>query len=183
MQDSRQPVNSAEPGQGVTTACPLPRPHRPRWATGIGIVSTVLAGLGLAGYGVVNIYVTVMLVSFDRLGQSQSGLVQIGLMVTAPLLPAGLLLWGGIALLRRRPRGRRLHLIYGFARLALLLGQVGLLLSNLGSRPPWEPFVILGVYVFVTASYPALVLTWFLRRPIREQVRQWRPTDLAGRIT
>lgn len=151
------------------------RPPRPKWAVVLGIISIVMASLGLLANGIstgVGIWGVL---------QDDAPMLLVLLQAGLPLLVSVWLLTAGILLLRGRRRGAWMHVAYGISRLVLLLLQVGAMLYlTLGAMAalnnPLPRYIMLatgGVALAVLALYPAFVLAWFLRRSIRHEVRQW----------
>jgi hypothetical protein len=89
-----------------------------------------------------------------------------------------LLLVAGISLLRRRPSGRPLHLIYaGVTVIVTIVGTVVMVLMiNTDSMPAaGRTGMMIGVVsgVFFGSAYPVFLLIWFLRPRIRDEVAFW----------
>ncbi|MDY7009556.1 MAG: hypothetical protein SVV80_02240 [Planctomycetota bacterium] len=93
-----------------------------------------------------------------------------------------LLLVAGISLLRRRPAGRPLHLIY--AGVTIIMAVVGIVamvsMINTDSIPVEMRTVIITSAVFgilFGSAYPVFLLIWFLRPGIRNEVASWPRTQ------
>jgi len=91
---------------------------------------------------------------------------------------AVLLLVAGISILRRRPSGRTLHLIY--AGVAMVMCIVGVLITasmfNASSIPPEvRAGMMIGMVfgVLFGSAYPIFLLVLFLRAKIRDEVASW----------
>jgi multisubunit Na+/H+ antiporter MnhG subunit len=91
-----------------------------------------------------------------------------------------LLFLGGLGLIRRRPWGRRLHLVYAWVTVGLIGAYAGMWLFSLAtcapegrnaiaetawhSISPWLPHLL----------YPTVLIIWFLRPRIKQQVQEWQ---------
>jgi len=156
-----------------------------RWPLVIGILSIVLASLGI-----VCTPVSVVMNQFNPQSQRMMagmppwfGTYQIVSGVVGVCV-AILLLVAGIQTLRRQPSGRTLHITYG--ALAMLLAIVGLTLSVMiftqaHVEPPVRQFslAIMPCTAVMVFAYPVFLLVWFLRPKIAKEVAGWRGTHVA----
>lgn len=112
MDDSLNAPTQTEPPSGAVAA------STSGWATGLGIVLLVYAGLGI----LVNAVGIAMLVFSEQAREAAGGMNPVNLAVGGVAILLGLLLaLGAIALLRRRRFGVKVTLTWAAARLALLL--------------------------------------------------------------
>ena len=79
------------------------------------------------------------------------------------LIPAFLLLSGGIAMLRRKPKARSLHLAYAWVTMIFVIP--GIVYAGPQGQRFWDSLLPL--------IYPVFILIWFYRKNIRQQARQW----------
>jgi hypothetical protein len=170
---------------------PPPYPQRPSsWPKVIGIISIVLAGLGLictpiglatrqaagpagaeAMAGAPAWYATYQVVS-----------------ALAGIVVAALLLVAGILLCKRRPAGRTMHIAYAILNIVVAVGNVIAAVtaaSNIDTGPNeaalFVPVLIGGMVVglVIGLAYPVFLLVWFTRTKVRDEVAAWT----AGRTT
>jgi hypothetical protein len=168
---------------------PLPAREPPVWPVVIAVYSMVAAGyaaLELVGRIVFNFSMLYRVASQGLSGGLPAGynlylLADLGRLLLAPLCLAA-----GRALYKRHVLGPTLHVIWGV--LAALLGVAafvgGMVISTnslritqlrtmLGSIAP------LSCGLVANAAYPAFVVVWFSRRPVRRQMAGWRATAPA----
>ena len=184
---------------------PASAPRRSAWPTAIGVISIVLGGLGLV---CISVSVTWNAMQFrmpNQMAQEMpfvmpdwfltyqtvAGLLQMVVSI--------LLLVAGILLLRRRPAAGWLHLLY--AVLGLTLAIVGAIVTyhameevsasfeqseGLEDMPPFVRAMMTSqmrsgsiMGVIFAAAYPAFLLVWFLRGPIRREIASWRVAPSA----
>lgn len=189
------PPTSPHAGIGVPGLVPPTQPTMwfapplPRWPVAIGVISVVFAGMGLVGW-VVGI---ASWLAFRNVpmpgpggGMQPNPAMQMfsgpywWLDVVQSLIGGVctfLLLWAGIATLRRRPGGRPLHLWFAGLFLVYLLGFNALSLMGLnpamqrmnaqgagGMGPAMaQQFMVTGIIVNTVAlgAYPVFLLLWF----------------------
>ena len=148
--------------------------REPVWPKAIGILSIVLACLGLVAtpLNMANPMQREMLSKLPSWFSAYATFSMLaGAVITVLLLAAGILLF------KRRRAGRTLHVAYGL--IAVLLGLVGLvaLLSvDVSGLPDMMqiPFRIgaIGGWA-IGMAYPVFLLVWFFRGKIRDEVARW----------
>lgn len=174
-----------------TPFAPQPMPsQQPRagWPMPVGIISIVLAGLGLM--------CTPISLAQTWAGPGRSQVMQyfppwyFSYAVISSFVGIGqcvLLLVGGIFLLSRRPAAAILHLLYAVLGLLGALLGVFLMLSLVipyveaaGAPAVVQTTMTLSLAVGLTVgmAYPIFLLVWFSRPKIRQQIRQWREARL-----
>lgn len=157
----------------------------PAWPKVIGIISIVFASLGVGCLGCAGAGLVMQVMFADQSAEQMGGpmpdVMKPGIVQIASM-PIGLvisliLLFAGIMLIRRKPAGRTLHLVYavlnlistvvstiaGFQQLAALKNWVA---SNPDSK--WaqmsKPDMQLGIMILsvvIFAAYPIFLLVWF----------------------
>lgn len=158
---------------------------RPGWATAIGVISVVLAGLGLVctriGLAIKDVTSklapgtpTVNIEDYfpDWYGTYQTVAILVGIALSVILLA------GGVSVLRKRAAARTLHLAW--AGINLVLGVINNVISlgfmDLSSAPPGARFrAILLIIIGIPAglAYPVFLLIWFNRAKIKQQLSTW----------
>lgn len=158
---------------------------RPRWPTATGVISVVLAGLGLVctpiGLAMKNLTSklapgtpTVNIEDYlpDWYGTYQTVAILVGIALSVVLLIAG------ISALRKRAAARTLHLAWaGISIVVSVIHNVILLaFIDLSSAPPemrfaMVPGIIIGIPVGL--AYPVFLLIWFNRAKIKQQISAW----------
>lgn len=166
----------------------VPQPKRSVWPTVIGVISIILAAMGLLCgpvMTVINAYnpATQKVYEFlpDWYRTWEIGSMFVGIVFST------ILLIGGILLLKRRPAGRTLHLLC--AALSILIAMVnGLVLASVigntaGMPGPMRLGMIGGALGGSCGGliYPVFLLIWFLRGAIRQEVDGWPIQDEASR--
>lgn len=157
----------------------------PAWPKVIGIISIVFASLGLgcmgcAGAGLV-MQVMFAEQSAEQMGGPMPDVLKPGIVQLASIPIGGvislILLIAGILLLRRKPAGRTMHLVYAVLNListavSTIAGvqQLGALKAWIAANPdskwaqvtkPEMQGMIMIVSVAVFCSYPLFLLVWF----------------------
>lgn len=160
---------------------PLGPPRRPGWATAIGVISVVLAGMGL-------ICTPISLAMQDLLPKLMPGAPIIDIrdyypewygtyytiMIFVGLALAVLHLAGGITVLRKHTLARALYLTWAGANLVLTVINIVISLAfmDLSSAPRTVRIAtIIGIPVGL--AYPVFLLIWFNRAKIKQQVSAW----------
>ena len=101
-----------------------------------------------------------------------SGLLGVGFAV--------LLLIAGISLLKRRPAGRSLHLVYAIAGAAIAVANAlifTMLFGEMSGMPDAMRFAMIGGGfggACLGLAYPVFLLIWFLRGSVAREVRGWK---------
>jgi hypothetical protein len=154
-------------------------PRQPVWPKVIGIISVVLASLGL-------VCTPISLFLGMRGANAEEALkyfpdwwlAYTTVSCIVGILQAILLLAAGIVVLLKRPAGRVLHLVYAVITIVLgmassAIGATGLVTADMPA--PIKISVAVGVFIGVLVGmiYPVFLLIWFLRPRIRDQVAAW----------
>ncbi len=181
MSQPPQMPSTPQPPQQAPDPQPSQPPKRSAWPTVIGVISIVLAALGIVctpvslGMQSVNPAQKQMLRHFPDWWPTwilASSVLGVGFGV--------LLLIAGILLLKRRPAGRTLHLLYAIA--SIVMGAVGGVLTALalgealGDLPGPARAGAIGGLAGGTcggAAYPIFLLVWFFRGKVRADVAAW----------
>ena len=174
-------------GQPAPPGAPLESSRRPGWATAIGVISIVLAGIGL-----ICVPTSTLLTFFFPLAQKMLKDIlrslpdwyrqYLLLLTLIDVVVSVILLIAASALLRRRPLGRTLHLAVAVVQavvcvIATVIGAIWLtpiagsnlliaLASAIGS-------LVLGTPIGMGLPYPIFLLIWFNRAKIKQQVSAW----------
>ncbi len=160
-----------------------PPEKKPAWPIVIGIISIVLASLGLLCFplSIVSNKLNPEAVEWEKSLPDWYSTYTIVVSLFGVGMTIGLLI-GGILLIRRRAIARPLHMLYGaFGAFMCILGFVMLftvVLPSLSAAnfPPEREIIVKIVSVvgtIVGAVYPVFLLIWFSRGRIRDQVRSW----------
>lgn len=196
------------PAEYARAAPPLP-PMKPNWPTAIGIIAIVFGAFGALGgvFGLIGPQFNRLMAEMDPSqaaayeAQRQYQWWGVGLSFVA-LLVAGLLLWGGIEVLKRRPAGVARIKQWAVAKIALTLAMAGFQAvmmptifeatqqqqqQQVGTGTPamFEGFMLGIVIVTVLftflwgAALPVFMLVWFGREKTTAEVRSW--SDEPGR--
>jgi hypothetical protein len=178
----------------------------PAWPKGIGVFSIVWASLGLTcgGCGLASLAAQAPMYEWGRQQQAKAGrdpgpMPQVFLAgppefagMAVSVVGVAVLLAAGIALVRRRPAGRTLHLVYaGISILGTLMGlafavsRSGAVQAYITAHPD-DPFVrnnpmarvgsSIGVALatsLIALIYPTFIAIWFL-------LVKRRPEDMGG---
>jgi len=154
-------------------------PKQPIWPKVIGIISIVLASLGL-------ICTPISLLVSMRGANAEEALkffpdwwlAYTTVSCVVGVLQAILLLAAGIVVLLKRPAGRVLHLVYAVIAIVLgiassAIGATSILTADMPA--PIKIGAAAGVFIGVLVGmiYPVFLLIWFLRPKIRDQVAAW----------
>ncbi|MGB2819381.1 MAG: hypothetical protein WBF17_00265 [Phycisphaerae bacterium] len=157
-----------------------PPPKRSVWPTVIGIISIILAALGLICTPLMTIMNT-----FNPASQQVYEYLPDWYRTWEVVSAFGGIIWGvllliaGIGLLKRRPVARTLHLVYAVSSMvvAVINGFVLVsVLSDTGGMPAPVRVGMIGGAVGGTCGaliYPVFLLIWFLRASIAAEVRSW----------
>ncbi|MCE5276458.1 MAG: hypothetical protein ABFD92_19415 [Planctomycetaceae bacterium] len=158
---------------------PAPLPEgRAVWPTVVGIISTILASLGVLG-GIGGSLAERFTAGLDRgpsiydYAADWYGAFLTIIAVASLVLAVGLLI-GGISLLKRRPVARVLHLAYAILEIAITAvsaaGQIAAL--DFAAMPaPLRIGTIIGFASMpLGIAYPVFLIIWFNRRKIKEDV-------------
>jgi hypothetical protein len=166
----------AAPQSGIPEG---PPPIPSVWPKVIGIISIVLASLGLICTPIswlTTTFVThaheVMKVFPEWWSTYTTVSSVVGIFMALILLGAG------ITTLMRRGIGRSLHLVYGAAGILIAIGNVVVIaMTLLGAEMegPMRVAFIGGIVVGVPLGmiYPVFLIIWFLRSKIRQEVAAW----------
>ncbi len=144
------------------------------WPKVIGIISIILASLGLV-FTPLNLANPAQKEILERLPSWFSTYSTFSTLAGAVIMV--LLLAAGILLFNRRPAGRTLHVAY--ALVTVVLGLIGLMVVLFGdmSGLPDAMRILFRVGAIVGWAfgmiYPVFLLVWFFRRKIRDQVAGW----------
>jgi len=163
------------------------------WPKVVGVISIVLAGLGLTGrlVGAFGNAIASRLRTMRWGGAMQPANLpdwwatwQIAGVLLGVLLQ-GLLLIAGVLLLKRQAAARALHLAY--APLAIVLAVAGMAITypvmrsafeqtGLQQMPAIGPAIVASVIggMIFSLAYPVFLLVWFLRGRIADEVRSWK---------
>jgi len=170
-----------EPVPPVQTQGYIPQPKRSAWPTVIGIISTIFAAMGLICTPIslaINAFnpatqkVHEFMPEWYRTWELGSGLVGVAFAV--------LLLIAGISLMKRRPIGRSLHLIYaiiGTVMTVINAVAIVLLIGETSDMPDPMRYGMIGGGaggVCLGLAYPIFLLIWFLRGPVAKEVKTWK---------
>ena len=159
------------------------QPKPPVWHKVIGIISIVLASLGIV--------CTPISMGMNAMNPAQKEAMKMfpdwwrNYQVFSSFLGVAfaiLLLVAGISLCRRRPAARTLHLIYaGVALVMCIIGTLAAVsLMNTDSTPMGMRAGMMIGFVFgflFGSAYPVFLLIWFLRARIRDEVASWPRTQ------
>lgn len=154
-------------------------PQQPVWPKVIGIISIVLASLGLICTPI-SLFVSMRGANAEEALKffPDWWLAYTTVSCVVGVLQAILLLAAGIVVLLKRPAGRVLHLVY--AVIAIVLGiassAFGAASILTGDMPaPIKIGTAVGIFIGVLVGmiYPVFLLIWFLRPKIRDQVAAW----------
>lgn len=175
---------SSDTGMPLAAPCPVSPSYadapRPIWPTVIGILS-ILQGFFWASC----IGLTVAMRAMHPVQEEPSpegwwGAVRPALGVVVLVLPI-LVVVAGIQLIRHRPSGRTLHILYGIV--TLLVHGVLFASGAVSMYPRYSENSMLGAYgvglavgALLSMGYPVFVLIWFLRPKIRRQMMAWSQT-------
>jgi len=181
---TRNPYSQAPPPQPPYTQPPVayyPPQGRPStWPTVIGIISIILASLGLLCtplLTVVNAVNPGTQKVYEYLPDWYRTWEIVGMF--GGIVFAVVLLIGGITLLKRRPVGRTLHLVYAvvsFAAAAVNVVIFATIIAKTAGMPTPMRAGLIGGGVGGTCGgliYPIFLLIWFLRARIAQEVRTW----------
>jgi len=163
-----------------------PQSRPPIWPTVLGVLS-IVSGVNALVHGAGGLEISALQEAFDNWTGSTLQQVGVGLIVLRRLLALActvLAIVGGALLLRRRPAGWTLLLIFAIARLL-----------HVALAPPalWATFRLAYFYadvgsygifdgivqIVLRSPYSIVLLVWLCRSPIRRQVAAWR--DLLQR--
>lgn len=163
----------------------MTEPDLPKWPKVIGIISIVLAGLGLGcgGCGVA------MLMGgssfFMKMAEQQMGPIPAVMLPTLGQKVQGclgvawavILLVAGIQTVRRRYAGRLLHLVYGLGTIPLFVWGVKLQLDTMAAIGQWSQanpgnpwaqqqspmgqWIGLAIAVILSLPWPLFCIAWF----------------------
>jgi len=154
---------------------------RPTWPTIIGVLSIVLGVPSLLG----------LVLSFCTFlnsgGGPLLGLAQLSGLVLAVNVGIGfwwfgsafLLFLGGIRLIQRHSSGRTLHLFYAWIAVSLIGAYASIwLVSILTCAPDGRIALAEAAWQGIRSwllliLYPAFLILWFMRPPIKQQVLEW----------
>ena len=169
------------------------------WPTVVGILAIVFGGFGILGgvWGVVSPFVVDRFAEMIPSMQEQlmqqldawSGWTRA--MSITSFLFAGLLLFGGISLVKKRHRAAPILFIWSILKTVLIFAGVGLQLSiqtqtmdqlttQLSSVPGGRAIMVGSVAIGLACGLifqlagPVFLLVWFRRRVIKEEVATWR---------
>jgi hypothetical protein len=180
---TRNPYSQAPSPQPPYTQTPAyypPQQKRSVWPTVIGIISIILASLGLLCTPLVTITNAINPTTqqvYEYLPDWYRTWEIVGMF--GGIVFAVVLLIGGITLLKRRPVGRTLHLVYAVVSFAVAVVNVVIFATIIGQTagmPAPMRAGLIGGGVGGTCGgliYPVFLLIWFLRAPIAEEVRTW----------
>lgn len=171
--------------QAAPPGAPLGPPRRPGWATAIGVISIILAGVGL-------ICTPISLAMEDLLPKLNPGAPTFDIkdylpewygtchtvMILVGLAMSVLLLVGGITVLRKHRSARALYLTWAGVQVVLTVISNVILLAymDLSSAPRTMRFAMIpGIVVGIPIglAYPVFLLVWFNRAKIKQQVSAW----------
>ena len=191
-QVSSPPAASTPPTQPMPMASEAPKAS---WPTVIGIIAIVFGAGGLLSMAS---SLATKRLSHARMVHADAAtreMVQSMETKMAPwtnpamliaLVLAGLLLYAGIVLLRRKPSSALLMRIWAFLKIGftlinavvgyLVMEQVMAALAK--NRPTPIPFAMVGLIGVVFAilcgcALPVFLLIWFSRRPVQEEMARW----------
>jgi len=177
----------APPGSEDQPA-PLPPgtpPQQQRWPKVIGIISCVLAGVGLVS--------SPLMMAFNELNPDSQRFLRLlpdwfdsfstGSMLVG-LLFGVLLLVAGFMTIRKRALSRSLHLVYAWYGLLSVIATIGATISAFGGIETTylsaaEQAGVIGGMVggifgaAFGAAYPIFIIVWFRRQKIRDDIAQW----------
>lgn len=158
-------------------AAPLPEPParvlRPKWPAIVGTISIVVGSLGVLYYGVnLGTDLSFGVPKFWLYWSIRTG---IALLLSIWLLAAG------IILVRRRPRAGWMHTVYALTRIGVAAVAIGFMIYGMATESNMQGKSVIALIMLAMqalrelagSAYAIFVLAWFLRRPVREQVRQW----------
>ncbi|MFB3893564.1 MAG: hypothetical protein ACE15C_16245 [Phycisphaerae bacterium] len=172
MQPPREPYPSPPPGY-----YPYMAPRKPSWPVVIGVISIVLASMGL-----VCTPLTLVFNNFGAIQKSQRDVFPQWFLDAGTITSvigigqALLLLIAGILLAKRRPGARSLHLVYGWLGVAGAVASVVMLFSlNFASMPPAGKIGVVSgaIAIPVALAYPIFLLVWFMRARIAREMAEW----------
>lgn len=151
---------------------------RSGWPKAIGVISIVFASLGL-----VCVPLSGAMTAFAPHGQARIENPYPGWYTATGLAmsvaQSALLLAAGVSLIKRRPRGRTLHVVYAGVGVGHVLASFLLILLVFPTPDVPGPA---GAFFPATAAcstlagaaYPIFLLIWFMRPAIRNEVESWR---------
>lgn len=169
------------------------------WPTVLGILAIVFGGFGVLGgaWGVVAPFVAGRITEMSPSMPAQltqqldawSGWTTAFSIMS--LMAGGLLLFGGISLVRRRHRAAPALFVWSIIKIVLILANVGLqlavqsqvmgqALSQLPTLPGGGTIMMTSVIIGVGCglifqlAWPVFLLIWFRRRVIKEEVAIWK---------
>jgi len=153
-----------------------------KWPSVIGTLSVVFGTLGVLG-----IVVMAFVGPGPDPGRHRDQLLHIpawyqGVVRVHGLLTSGLLLWAGVALRRRNPLGRTLHVVYVLLVLAVNVFALAVLGKAAADYPGGTMLPVAMLCVGTLGSaYPIFVLVWLMRPSVRREVAVWRERAAARR--
>lgn len=169
------------------------------WPTVLGILAIIFGGFGVLGGvwgivypffagGVAEMFPPMQAQMMQQIDEWSGWSMALALI---SFLFAGLLLYGGISLVRRRQRAASILFIWSILKIVLILVSVGFQLSlqtqvmdqataQLPPVPGGRAIMVGSVAVGVACGAifwlagPVFLLVWFRRRVIKEEVATWR---------
>ncbi|KKL79616.1 hypothetical protein LCGC14_2013030 [marine sediment metagenome] len=161
------------------------RSRKAAWPIVLGVMALFCGGVGLVG---IPLAAAIKLFQADRGHRSVSSpdwwltyrMVSFGVI----MILSAILAIAGICLLRRRPAGRALHLVYGV--LGTVYGLTCLLMVPFSlPKHVWPVEVAARIVLGCSEGsgiliYSVFVLIWFARPVIRQQVEAWRTGHNTG---